>query len=110
MKQCHKAVDNYSGAGYGPNASTSKNKTKSPATIFSQITSIVFDGYQGNVAVQLWDGSQFNHHNNTTCTIIFHEPSIIRELVLYRSPSRLTEAYLNGIISINGDMETFFDL
>lgn len=79
-------------------------------TISKEIISTVFSGYNGNVAVQLWDGSQIIGKPNSTCCIVFHEPGIIRELILYRNLSRIAEAYLDGAISINGNMETLFDI
>ncbi|GMR16473.1 MAG: C17 cyclopropane fatty acid synthase CfaB [Gammaproteobacteria bacterium] len=110
MKKLQKIADSYSSAGSGFSARTSNNRTTSLAAISRQIISTVFNGYQGNVAVQLWDGNQIIGNHNAPCCIIFHDPGSIRELILYRSVSRLTEAYLDGAISVNGNMETLFDV
>ncbi len=110
MEQLHKAIDNHPSSGYGYIAGKSNTKL-SPVTKTSQkIIKTVLDGYQGHVTVQLWDGSQIIKHDNATCTVIFNDPSIIRQLILSRKLSKLTEAYLEGRISIDGDMETLFDM
>jgi len=110
MKQLHKAIDNYRSAGQSFVSTTSDKRARSAAAICREIISSVFNGYKGDVAIQLWDGSQIIGNSNATCCIVFHEPGIIRELILYRSLSRITEAYLDGKVTVEGNMEKLFDM
>ncbi len=111
MVDTHKSITNDNSVpGFELVMNTAGKRAKSIAAISSRIIATLLKGYQGKVAIQLWDGSQKAGSADTECCIIFHDPGVIRELVLYRSLSRLTEAYLDGAISINGNMEALFDL
>jgi len=111
MVDLQKPINNYSGVpGFELMTGAARIRAKSYADISSRIFSTLLKNYQGKVAIQLWEGSQIAASPDTECCIIFHDPGVIRELVLYRSLSRLTEAYLDGSISVNGNMETLFDL
>jgi len=111
MVDTHKRINSFNNVpGFELIADSAGKPTKSFATISSRIISNLLKGYQGRVVIQLWDGSQLAGSPETDCCIIFHDPGVIRELVLYRSLSRLTEAYLDGVISVNGNMEALFDL
>ncbi len=90
--------------------STSNQRKSSLTEISSSIITTLLNGYHGNTAIELWDGNRVIGDDDKNCTIVFHEPAVIRELILYRSLSRLTEAYLSGAVSVNSDMESLFDL
>ncbi len=89
---------------------TFNKKTTSFATISSKIISKILNDYHGNAAIHLWDNTQVVGKHNASCHIVFHEPAVIRKLILYRNLSRLTEAYLEGTVTVNGNMEALFDL
>ncbi len=110
MEHLHKPVDSYNSGGFGLAVSKENERGISIFAISSQIISTVLKGYQGNTAIKLWDGRLVVGSPDAACQIVFNEPAVIRELVLYRSLSRLTEAYLDGAVSVNGDMETLFDM
>jgi len=75
-----------------------------------EIVSTLLDGYQGRVAVRLWDGRTHNDQPDTTCTLQFMHPGILRDLVLKRDLVRLGEAYLSGGQKVEGNMESLFEL
>ena len=111
MEHTHKQTSgNYSVPGFKLTADTANQQATSLAAIGAQIIATVLNGYQGKTAVQLWDGRQVTGKPDALCHIVFHDPGVIRELILYRDLSRLTDAYLDGAVSVNGDMETLFDL
>ncbi|GMT39889.1 MAG: hypothetical protein IEMM0001_0624 [bacterium] len=66
--------------------------------------------YQGSVVVKLWDGELVVGHSDAPCTVIFNQPSVLRQLVLYRNIVHLAEDYLAEKVDIEGDVECLFDL
>jgi cyclopropane-fatty-acyl-phospholipid synthase len=70
----------------------------------------ILAGYHGPVAVRLWDGELAVGHANAPCTIIFNQPSVLRQLVLHRNVVHVAEDYLAGEVDIEGDVERLFDL
>ncbi|MDQ2696756.1 MAG: cyclopropane-fatty-acyl-phospholipid synthase family protein [Pseudomonadota bacterium] len=74
------------------------------------ILSILLQGYAGPVAVRLWDGTEINRTPDTACTLVFHDPAPLRELVLRHDMVRLGEAYLAGHVDADGDIEAVFHL
>jgi len=75
-----------------------------------RILSTLMKGYSGPVAIQLWDGSLFRSREETECVLHIHQPGVLRNLILYRDPIKLAEAYIAGHIDISGDLETLFKL
>ncbi len=78
--------------------------------IGTDIVTTLLNGYTGNLAIRLWDGSLAHGAHDAPCTIIFHEPGALRDLILRRDILRLAEYYLNGAIEVEDDMESLFDL
>lgn len=70
----------------------------------------VLDGYLGPVGIRLWDNRLAAGSPHSKCTVVFREPWVLRELVLYRDLTRLAEAYLIGAVEVEGDLEALFDL
>ena len=110
MEHLHKPADSCNNGGFGVAVSKENERAIGFIAISRQIISTVLKGYQGKTAVKLWDGRLVVGSPDAACQIVFNEPAVIRELVLYRSLSRLTEAYLDGAVSVDGDMETLFDM
>lgn len=79
-------------------------------TICTRIVSQVLHGYEGQVAIKLGNGTQIFGQSDAECFLVFHDPGVIRELVLYRSLSRLIEAYLDGTVEVTGNLEKLFEL
>lgn len=75
-----------------------------------EIVATLLDGYQGKVAVQLWDGRTVNDQPDTACTLQFMQPGVLRDLILKRDLVRLGEAYLSGGLDVEGNMESLFEL
>ncbi len=74
------------------------------------IVSRILEGFTGDVAVQLWDGSLAAGKKSADCRLVFHHPGALRDLILRRDLERLTEFYLAGQIDVVGDMEGLFTL
>ncbi len=70
----------------------------------------VLADYHGPVAVQLWNGDLAVGHADAPCTVIFNQPSVLRQLVLHRDLVHLAEDYLTAGTDIVGDAECLFDL
>lgn len=71
----------------------------------ARIVQRVFRGYKGKLAVRLWNGETVDIGGGSPeVTLIFHEPGLFRELVLYRDPLRLAEAYFQGELDVEGDL------
>jgi len=67
-------------------------------------------GYDGSVAVRMWNGDHVHGKSDAPCTLVFHQPAVLRELVLHRDLVRLAELYLAAKIEVEGDAECLFDL
>lgn len=78
--------------------------------IGADIVSIILADYHGDVAVRLWDSRLVQGRPDASCTLVFREPGVLRDLVLHRNLLRLVDSYLAGAIDVEGDMESLFDL
>jgi len=78
------------------------------AVLGHAICTTLFDGYQGRVAVRLWDGYTAGCHHHPICTVIFRQPGALRHLIVHRNLLHLVEAYLAGAVDVAGDMEALF--
>jgi len=84
--------------------------TQQAAVTGRRILALILTDYRGPVAIRLWDGELAIGHDNAPCTVVFHQPSILRNLILHRNVAHLAEAYLAGKGDIEGDTEVLFDL
>ncbi|MDT3706207.1 MAG: cyclopropane-fatty-acyl-phospholipid synthase family protein [Thiobacillus sp.] len=65
----------------------------------------VLRGYPGNLAVRLWDGETLEIGGGPPdFTLVFRHPAVFRELILFRDPLRLAEAYFLEKVDIEGDL------
>jgi len=70
-----------------------------------RIVQRVFRDYRGGVAVRLWDGETLRFGAGAPlATLIIREPRLFRDLILFRDPLRLAEAYFQGELDIEGDI------
>lgn len=70
-----------------------------------RIVARVFRDYPGNMAVRVWDGQTTAFGTGSPeFTLVFREPRPFRELILYRDPLRLAEAYFRGKVDIEGNL------
>lgn len=62
-------------------------------------------GYEGTVALRLWDNSVHAPHNaQPEFTLVVREPAVLRRLVLERSPLLLADGYFHGFLDFEGDV------
>ena len=66
-------------------------------------------GFDGRLALRLWDGTTLRlgkaapHESEPPFTLVCHNPSVLRSIVLGRVSLRLAEAYFRGNIDVEGD-------
>jgi len=80
------------------------------AKLGAEIISTIMTGYNGSVAIRLWDGTLAHGTPNASCTIIFRTPAALRDLLLHRNLLRLADSYLTNDVDVEGDFESLFDL
>jgi cyclopropane-fatty-acyl-phospholipid synthase len=75
----------------------------------SDLLKRLFRGFEGNLALRLWDGTTLRLGNPThddtlpEFTLVCRSPNVVRSMVLGRDLMRLPEAYFRGDIDIEGD-------
>ena len=75
-----------------------------------RIITTLLAGYQGPVAVRLWDDSLFNSSEDTLCVLHIYHPGVLRDLILRRDLVKLAEAFVAGHIAVTGEFESLFEL
>lgn len=70
----------------------------------------ILSGFDGPVSMRLWNGEEITNHRNPLCTIVFRQPSALRDLLWHQDIIRLAEQYLSGAIEIEGEIERVFDI
>jgi len=77
----------------------------------SHIVRTLLRGYDGPVAVRLWDNSCVAGDQDAPCQLVFRHPAALRELILTRGNLlRLAEAYLADKVDVEGSLEQLFGL
>ncbi len=70
-----------------------------------RILQCIFQDYNGNLAVRLWNDETLRFGaDSPETTLIFHHAQPLRDLILFRDPLRLAEAYFAGHVSLEGDI------
>jgi cyclopropane-fatty-acyl-phospholipid synthase len=65
----------------------------------------IFQDYSGNLAVRLWNDETLRFGaDSPETTLIFHHARTLRDLILFRDPLQLAEAYFAGRVSVEGDI------
>jgi cyclopropane-fatty-acyl-phospholipid synthase len=75
-----------------------------------QIVTCLLNGYNGPVAVYLWDGECAFGEADAALTVTFHQPSVLRHLVLNQDFVRFIESYIVGDVALDGDIEYLLEL
>ena len=79
------------------------------AAIF--ILESLFKDYAHALTIHLWTGTTMHIGNgDPQFTLGFRHPSVLKNLVLYRDPARLAEAYFDGALEITGNLDAAIDL
>lgn len=86
------------------------NTSDAVISVGHKIITALFTGYQGPVAVQLWDGRLFNNSEDTLCVLHIHHPGVLRDLILHRDLVKLGELFVAGYIDVTGMLEALFGL
>jgi cyclopropane-fatty-acyl-phospholipid synthase len=60
-------------------------------------------GHPDSLAVRLWDGRVLGAAD-AACTLVLHDATVLRDLILRRDPLRLAEAYFRGQVDVEGDL------
>ena len=80
-------------------------------TVAQYILRRLFKDYSGSFVMRLWDGSVLWVGNGTSDFILWlKHADIPRDLVLFRDPIRLAEAYFDGRIEVEGDFNAAMGL
>ena len=75
----------------------------------SDLLKRVFRGFDGNLAMRLWNGTTLRlgatgaGSSEPSFTLVCRSPSVVHSMVLGRDPLRLAEAYFQGDIDIEGN-------
>lgn len=65
----------------------------------------VFRSYSGSLAIRFWNGETVElGAGSPRATVVFRAPGPFRELALFRDPLRLAEAYIHGLVDVEGDL------
>ena len=75
-----------------------------------RIVTTLLTGYDGPVAIRLWDDRLFSGSEFIKCVLHLHHPGVLRVLILRRNMVMMAEAYMAGYIEVTGDFETLFSL
>jgi len=71
----------------------------------------LFQHYPRSLAIYLWDGKLLRIGNEEPAfTLTFRHPKVLRDLVFYRDPVRLAEAYFEGHVEVAGDFNAAMKL
>jgi len=80
------------------------------ADVGRRLLDVLLRGYDGPVAVRLWDGSYARGGADAPATLSFRRPAPLRDLVLRGDLVRLGEAYVLGAVEVDGPMDVAFDI
>lgn len=83
----------------------------SDGSIAQRILRLLFRDYPGAFAIRLWDGSQLCIGNAPAAfTLTLNRSWVLRDMILFRDPVRLAEAYFNGALEVEGDFNAVMNL
>jgi cyclopropane-fatty-acyl-phospholipid synthase len=64
----------------------------------------IFGRVRAEFAFRLWDGTQVMFGERAVCTAVVHRPETFIRLVRDPSPLNFAEAYVEGVIDLEGDL------
>lgn len=84
------------------NTSLLQGRSTNPA---ERLIRRIFRDYPGAMAVRLWDGRTLGFGEGPPAfTLVFRHPRPFRELIFFRDPLRLAEAYFQDDVDVEGDL------
>jgi len=76
-----------------------------------QVLSYLFRDYTGSFVIRLWNSRTLRIGNELSAfTLDIKHAGVLRDLVLFRDPLRLAEAYFDGHIEVDGDFDAALGL
>jgi cyclopropane-fatty-acyl-phospholipid synthase len=76
-----------------------------------QVLSYLFRDYLGSFVIQLWNDSKLLIGDDLSAfTLKIKDASVLRDLILFRDPIKLAEAYFDGYIEVEGDFSAALGL
>lgn len=76
-----------------------------------QVLSYLFRDYLGSFVIQLWNDSKlFIGNDFSAFTLKIKDAGVLRDLILFRDPVRLAEAYFDGSLEVDGDFNAALSL
>lgn len=76
-----------------------------------QVLSYLFRDYLGSFVIQLWNDNKLRIGNDLSAfTLKIKDAGVLRDLILFRDPMRLAEAYFDGSIEVDGDFNAALSL
>lgn len=76
-----------------------------------QVLSYLFRDYLGSFVIRLWNDSVLRIGNDLSAfTLNIKDAGVLRDLILFRDPIRLAEAYFDGSIEVEGDFDAALGL
>jgi cyclopropane-fatty-acyl-phospholipid synthase len=87
------------------------NPDEKSATLAHHVLRGLFKKYLGAFTVKLWDDSVLQIGRGISAfTLYIRSPNVLRQLVLFRDPIRLAEAYFDGEVEVAGDFNSAMGL
>ncbi len=88
-----------------------ENQVYAEKDVAKRILSRLLDGYPGALAITLWNGKIVRFGEGPPAFVLtFRHPQVLRDLVLFRDPVRLAEAYFGGDVEVAGNFEAALGL
>jgi cyclopropane-fatty-acyl-phospholipid synthase len=79
--------------------------------IAQRMLRLIFRNYPGSFSIQLWDGSGLRIGGMPPeFSLGLKQPWVLRDLILFRDPVRLAEAYFDGALEVDGDFNAVMSL
>ncbi|OIR17596.1 cyclopropane-fatty-acyl-phospholipid synthase [mine drainage metagenome] len=89
----------------------SDSKIEKSSDLAHRILHRLFGEYKGVFAIRLWNDSVLQIGDGSPMfTLSIKHPGILRQLVLFRDPVHLAEAYFDGDVEVTGDFNSAMEL
>lgn len=76
-----------------------------PTEAATRIVERLLGAFDGSFALRLWNGvTHYYGSGSPEFTLVFHDRTVLREMVLRRSPLPLADAFFRGRVDIDGDL------
>lgn len=84
---------------------------RADSSVAAHMLQRVFENYPGSFLIRLWDDSMLQIGKGAAAfTLALKHARVPRDLILFRDPIRLAEAYFDGAIEVEGDFDAALGL